>query len=68
MKFFIGFKDGKASALPIFPLYVMLRLGMESGLSPVRKCPFFLRKLKSGLLGPKSGPKRTLKMDLEVQY
>ena len=37
-------------------------LGMESGLSPVRKSPVFLRKLKSGLLGPKSGLKRSLKL------
>ena len=32
-------------------------LGMESGLSPVRKSPVFPLKQDSGLLGPKFGPK-----------
>ena len=40
---------------------IELTVDLESGLSPVQKSSVSLRKLKSGLLGPKSGPKTDLK-------
>ena len=39
------------------------KLGKESELGLVQKSPGFVRKSKSGLLGPKSRPKKTSKMD-----